>query len=439
VERLLSISGEDMLSIDRKYREAWTGTLPTRIMLLSNELPRFGDASGAIADRFVITRLTRSWLGKEDSRLTAGLLTELPGILNWALNGLARLDRTGRLAEPSSSAQISALLHDIVSPVSAFAKDRCITSCRHEPSCEHEVIIGDLYLVYRQWCAENGHHPESKNVWSQKMLAAFPGITHARAPRQWEPPSGSALNAGAGASRPWLWKGIRMRSATWPYDPEDDDEPRQKGPQSPTEQKSGEAEGACTANNGQVVVDRVGQHSPKWLLSSQNDESTPYGQHGPSLDHAQGGPRPVYEWSATDEDHGTPLTCDGPGGPGGPGNSGASYQQTPERPEAPPPPSSICPGACTGPLCNDCQGRLADAGLAEIAEQRAADSGHVAERARAMSEIDGHFRVTDVQFLDRWVGTLPARAGSEGQLRILSGNDGSGELRLLSDDEKAPR
>jgi putative DNA primase/helicase len=29
VERLLSISGEDMLTVDRKYREPWTGRLPT--------------------------------------------------------------------------------------------------------------------------------------------------------------------------------------------------------------------------------------------------------------------------------------------------------------------------------------------------------------------------------------------------------------------------
>ena len=43
VERLLSISGEDMLTIDRKYREPWTGKLPSRFLILSNELPRFGD------------------------------------------------------------------------------------------------------------------------------------------------------------------------------------------------------------------------------------------------------------------------------------------------------------------------------------------------------------------------------------------------------------
>jgi putative DNA primase/helicase len=43
VERLLSISGEDSLTIDRKYKEPWTGRLPSRFLILTNELPRLVD------------------------------------------------------------------------------------------------------------------------------------------------------------------------------------------------------------------------------------------------------------------------------------------------------------------------------------------------------------------------------------------------------------
>ena len=46
VERLLSISGEDALTIDRKNLEPTTVKLPTRLMVFSNELPRLGDSSG---------------------------------------------------------------------------------------------------------------------------------------------------------------------------------------------------------------------------------------------------------------------------------------------------------------------------------------------------------------------------------------------------------
>ena len=60
VERMLSISGEDTLTVNRKYREQWSGKLPTRLHVISNELPHLGDASTAIVGRFIILILSRS-------------------------------------------------------------------------------------------------------------------------------------------------------------------------------------------------------------------------------------------------------------------------------------------------------------------------------------------------------------------------------------------
>jgi putative DNA primase/helicase len=60
VECLLSISGEDDQTVDRKHLPAWTGRLPTRFVLISNELPRLRDASGALASRLIILSLETS-------------------------------------------------------------------------------------------------------------------------------------------------------------------------------------------------------------------------------------------------------------------------------------------------------------------------------------------------------------------------------------------
>ena len=78
-ERLLAITGEDALTIDRKYQAAWTGRLPTRFLILTNELPRLADASGALASRFVVLTLRQSFYGKEDQGLTERLLKNCPG------------------------------------------------------------------------------------------------------------------------------------------------------------------------------------------------------------------------------------------------------------------------------------------------------------------------------------------------------------------------
>src|SRR5262249_33341349 len=66
VERLLSISGEDAQVVDRKYLDAVTTTLPVRFVVLTNELPRLSDASGALAGRMVVLRTTESFFGRED-------------------------------------------------------------------------------------------------------------------------------------------------------------------------------------------------------------------------------------------------------------------------------------------------------------------------------------------------------------------------------------
>jgi putative DNA primase/helicase len=69
-ERLLSISGEDAQNIDRKNMSIVTTTLRVRFMILTNELPRLNDASGALAGRMVLLYMGTSWYGREDKALT---------------------------------------------------------------------------------------------------------------------------------------------------------------------------------------------------------------------------------------------------------------------------------------------------------------------------------------------------------------------------------
>jgi putative DNA primase/helicase len=174
VERLLSISGEDYLTIDRKYRQPWTGKLPSRFLILSNELPRFGDASGAIGNRCVILQMTNSFLGKENASLTDELIAELPGILSWSLEGLDRLTQQGRFTEPQSSIDAVLSLADLVSPCSAFVRDCC------ERGVGYEVSVAALFNVWRYWCDVNGHRAGSVQTFSRDLRAVIPTLRTSR-------------------------------------------------------------------------------------------------------------------------------------------------------------------------------------------------------------------------------------------------------------------
>jgi putative DNA primase/helicase len=171
VERLLSVSGEDSITVDRKYRDPWTGQLPSRFVILTNELPRLTDSSGALASRFIMLLLTQSFYGREDPRLTDELLREAPGIFNWALEGLDRLEQRGAFEQPPSSQAAIQQLADLASPVSSFLRDRCEigTAC--------EVEKDELYAAWKQWCEEEGRGPGTKAIFVRDLRAAVPGLT----------------------------------------------------------------------------------------------------------------------------------------------------------------------------------------------------------------------------------------------------------------------
>ena len=175
VERLLCISGEDQLTIDRKNVSSVTLKLPTRFMFLTNEFPRLTDASGALAGRFVILRLSESFYGREDPALTEKLLSEKPGILNWAIAGWHSLREAGRFVTPNSAADAAETIQDLASPVSAFVR-HC---CRVGP--EYRVAIDVLYEAWRSWCMDEGRtSPSTRQSFGRDLTAAVDGLTRRR-------------------------------------------------------------------------------------------------------------------------------------------------------------------------------------------------------------------------------------------------------------------
>ena len=174
VERLLSVSGEDSLTVDRKYKDPWTGRLSTRFVVLTNELPRLTDSSGALASRFVVFVLRTSFYGKENPRLTDELLTEAPAILNWALEGLDRLNQRGYFESPASGREAVQQLEDLSSPVSAFIRDAC------DVGEDNGVEVDALWTAWKSWCEGENRHPGTKAGLGRDLKAAVPTVKKTR-------------------------------------------------------------------------------------------------------------------------------------------------------------------------------------------------------------------------------------------------------------------
>jgi len=176
VERLLSISGEDTLTVNRKYREQWSGKLPVRLHIISNELPRLGDASSAIVGRLVLLLTTRSWLGKEDYQLEKRLLPELSGILNLALDGLQRLtvDNENHFTRFEAAEEAITIMRDLASPVGAFVREKC------KLGSDIEIPVDVLYDAFKSWCDVCEYPKSPKAVFGRDLRAACPSIRRQR-------------------------------------------------------------------------------------------------------------------------------------------------------------------------------------------------------------------------------------------------------------------
>lgn len=169
-ENVLKLTGRGLFTFDRKYKGHWTGRLPCKLLLISNEMPKIKDISGALASRFIIFNTRVSFYEKEDPNLFRDKLApEAPGVLLWALEGLRRVRERGSLAEPESSKQERLQLARDGSPVLAFFEE-CLSL---DP--EGGITLAEMHEVYLDWSAAFGLRPLAKNAFVHDLIAATGG------------------------------------------------------------------------------------------------------------------------------------------------------------------------------------------------------------------------------------------------------------------------
>ena len=175
LERLKAISGGSEQTVDRKGVAALSSVaLKIRFTMAVNELPRLSDSSAAMRARLLVIPYFNTYEGNEDFGLVDRLLTEIPGITNWALQGLRRLKEMGRFRNPSAGEEI---LRDFVylsSPAKSFVDECCVVNS------DASIRRNDLQLAWHIWCDENGHVPGSAADFGRKLRAVIPRVGDVR-------------------------------------------------------------------------------------------------------------------------------------------------------------------------------------------------------------------------------------------------------------------
>lgn len=147
------ISGET-LTIDRKYRDAEYYAPVAKVIWAMNDKPRIGNTTSGIFRRVKVVEFPKL-KRPPDPRVKEAIRGEGAGILNWSLEGLARLHERGHLLVPEA----------VRTSTEEWEKSNDLPSTFVEEECKvgpnEEAPAGMLYSRYTMWCEDNGHKAQS--------------------------------------------------------------------------------------------------------------------------------------------------------------------------------------------------------------------------------------------------------------------------------------
>lgn len=167
VSQLLRIVGGDTVTVNRKNKEAWSGYLPTRIVVYSNEALQLTENSNALIGRMVVLKMSKSFYDNEDTELYTKLERELAGIFNWAMEGLKRrLARGGHFIQPQSGKALVELMSEIGNPIGSFAEDALVFDPVGSASKD------DVFACYKRWALKKSLPPGTELAFKRRFLAA---------------------------------------------------------------------------------------------------------------------------------------------------------------------------------------------------------------------------------------------------------------------------
>jgi P4 family phage/plasmid primase-like protien len=155
------LTGGDVIKA-RRMRQDFFQFWPThKLWMAANHKPGVRGTDHAIWRRIrLIPFLATVAPGQRDERLPDKLRAELPGILNWAIEGCLEWQRGG-LQAPAAVIEATSSYRQEQDHVGRFLADCC------ELGDDRSVAAKDLRTAYETWCDENGERP-----WSAKAIGA---------------------------------------------------------------------------------------------------------------------------------------------------------------------------------------------------------------------------------------------------------------------------
>jgi putative DNA primase/helicase len=162
------LAAGDRIEVEQKYQPSFSMAVTQKQLYSANTVPEVPDASEAFYERWLHARFPDEVPKDErDPRLEATLTTddELSGILNWALEGYARLTSQETFTNELSRQKKQALWQSHGDSISQFIEEEIVL----DPAAK-KTPKDDVYDAYRAFCSEAGTPAETKQKFSKRLL-----------------------------------------------------------------------------------------------------------------------------------------------------------------------------------------------------------------------------------------------------------------------------
>jgi len=157
------ISGEPV-DFERKHKDQITFRPVAKILWAMERLPRVGGGGGDGLFRRIKVVQFPPLRVKEDVSLKGRIRKERAGILNWAIEGLKRLDSRGHFELPAA-VRVSTKMWSIISDKAAlFVNEWCnvhLDDSDFKVDTTKRLQSDIMYAHYKDWCSERNYRPES--------------------------------------------------------------------------------------------------------------------------------------------------------------------------------------------------------------------------------------------------------------------------------------
>jgi putative DNA primase/helicase len=177
----------DPMQFDRKHKPAFSAVPTARLIIATNNRPRFTDRSDGIWRRMILMPF-RVTIAENDPDRVHGMdkpewweaSGELPGIFLWSLVGLACLNENKRFTRSQLCEQGLADYRKQSNPARTFLTENCRDD---DPTAG--VVCQSLYKKYCDWCTDRGYRHLADHSFGREVKREFRRVERRQVSRIW--------------------------------------------------------------------------------------------------------------------------------------------------------------------------------------------------------------------------------------------------------------